>query len=109
MRLLQLLCLIVPSDNTDTSAVPDPVPEDVRPNENHEPSVAADENKSSRRSTASATAKLLLRGVNDSADAFGPLKSVAGGLCFILDNCEVRFSSHALPTTLTGVPANEGK
>jgi hypothetical protein len=27
--------------------------------------------------------------VRDSADAFGPLKSVAGGLCFILENCEV--------------------
>ena len=39
--------------------------------------------------TASAAAKLLLRGVRDTADAFGPLKSVAGGLCFILENCEV--------------------
>ena len=37
----------------------------------------------------SATAKLLLRGVRDTADAFGPLKSVAGGLCFILENYEV--------------------
>ena len=109
MRLLQLLCLIIPSDDTGTSAVPDPVPGDIRSNENAEPSVAADENKSSWRSTASATAKLLLRGVNDSADAFGPLKSVAGGLCFILDNCEVRPSSHTLSTTLTGVLANEGK
>ena len=36
-----------------------------------------------------ATAKLLLRGVRDTADAFGPLKSVAGGLCFVLENCEV--------------------
>ena len=106
MRLLQLLCLIVLSDNANTSAVPDPVSGDIRPNENAEPSAAADENKSS---TASATAKLLLRGVRDSADAFGPLKSVAGGLCFILDNCEVRPSSHTLLTTLTGVPANEGK
>ena len=85
------------------------MPGDVRPDENDEPSAAADKNKSSWRSTASATAKLLLRGVNESADAFGPLKSVAGGLCFILDNCEVRSSSHALPTTLIRVPANEGK
>lgn len=45
-----------------------------------------DENRSDQKSTASASAKLLLRGVRDSADAFGPLKSVAGGLCFILDN-----------------------
>ena len=55
------------------------------------PGTAADENKSDWKSTASASAKLVLRGVRDSADAFGPLKSVAGGLCFILDNCEVRF------------------
>ena len=52
--------------------------------------VTADENKSGWKSTASSSAKLLLRGVRDSADAFGPLKSVAGGLCFILENCEVR-------------------
>ena len=57
------------------------------------PSVPPDEYKSGWKSTASAPAKLLLRGVRDSADAFGPLKSVAGGLCFILENCEVRHRS----------------
>ena len=57
------------------------------------PSVAPDENNTGWRSTVSASAKLLLRGVRDSADAFGPLKSIAGGLCFILENCEVRFPS----------------
>ena len=55
------------------------------------PSAAADENKSDWKSTASASAKLVLRGVCNTADAFGPLKSIAGGLCFILDNCEVWF------------------
>ena len=54
-----------------------------------EPSAVLDENRPDRGSTASASAKLLLRGVRDSADAFGPLKAVAGGLCFILENCEV--------------------
>ena len=49
----------------------------------------ADEKKLDWKSTASATVKLFLRGVRDSADAFGPLKSVAGGLCFILENYEV--------------------
>ena len=53
------------------------------------PSAAPDENKPDWKSTASASAKLLFRGVRDSADAFGPLKAVAGGLCFILENCEV--------------------
>ena len=61
--------------------------------ENVGSSVAPDENKSDWKSTASASAKLLLRGVRDSADAFGPLKAVAGGLCFILENCEVWVSS----------------
>jgi hypothetical protein len=62
-----------------------------------EPSAAADENKPGWKSTASSSAKLLLRGVRDSADAFGPLKSVAGGLCFILENCEVRPLPFAIP------------
>jgi len=53
------------------------------------PNATRDENKPDWGSTASASAKLLLRGVRDSADAFGPLKAVAGGLCFILENCEV--------------------
>ena len=53
------------------------------------PGAAADKNKSDWKSIASASAKLLLYGVRDSADAFAPLKSVAGGLCFILENCEV--------------------
>jgi len=59
------------------------------PHVSGEPGAATDETKSNWKSTASATAKLLLRGVGDSADAFPPLKSVAGGLCFILENCEV--------------------
>ena len=52
---------------------------------------AADEDGSDWKAMVSASAKLLLRGVRDSADAFGPLKSVAGGLCFILENYEVCF------------------
>ena len=31
----------------------------------------------------------LLRTVRDSVNGFGPLKSVAGGLCLVLENCEV--------------------
>lgn len=60
----------------DTSAVPDrDVPEVLRP--------SVTDDKSDWRSTVSATAELL-RGVRD-----GPLKSVAGGLCIILESCEV--------------------
>ena len=84
------LCLIIRLDNTDTSVVPDHLPKGLLPDENAEPNVTTNEKKSSWKSTAFATAKFLLRGVRDSADGFGPLKSVAGCLCFILDNCQVR-------------------
>ena len=77
--------------NTGTSAIPNPAQEVLHPNKSG--LNTADEKKSDWKSTASATAKLLLRGVRDTADAFGPLKSVAGGLCFILENCEVCSSS----------------
>ena len=60
-------------------------------NENVGVSSAADENRPGWKSTASSSAKLVLRAVRDSSDAFGPLKSVAGGLCFMLENCEVRY------------------
>jgi len=72
------------------STVVDHVPATFHHDKSGGPSAAAVETKSNWKSTASSTAKLLLRGVRDSADAFGPLKSVAGGLCFILENCEVR-------------------
>ena len=42
-----------------------------------------------RKPIVYATAKLVLYAVKDSADAFPPLKSVVGGLCFILDSYEV--------------------
>jgi hypothetical protein len=58
--------------------------------ENVGASAGTDENRPGWGATASSSAKLVLRAVRDSADAFGPLKSVAGGLCFILENCEVR-------------------
>ena len=76
------------------------MPQDLLPDEDAEPSATMNECKSSWKSTAFASAKLLLRGVRDTADAFGPLKSVAGGLCFILENCEVRLSPAMLSRLL---------
>ena len=52
-------------------------------------------------STASSSAKLVLRGVSELSDACGPLKSVAGGLCFILDNYEVRYLPSWVSVRLT--------
>ena len=91
--------LIISLDNVDTSTVPGSVPQDVRPNERAGPSAVKNEKKSNWKSAASTGAKLLLLGVRDSADAFGPLKSVAGGLCFILENCEVRPSAFTVHNT----------
>ena len=106
--LFHLLYLIVPSDNTKPSALPGQVPGVVSPDKSAEPSPAVSEDKSNWRSTTVATAKLLLRGVRDSADAFGPLKSVAGGLCFFLENYEVWLAPlQCLPSMFTSTPANE--
>ena len=55
---------------------------------------AVGEGKSDLGSLVASAAKLTLRGVREAADAFPPLKAVAGGLCFILDNCEVWFISY---------------
>lgn len=83
--LFWLLPLTNPPNNVVTASVPD----HVSKAESSMTSAHADENKTSWKFAASAAAKLLLRGVSSTADAFGPLKSVAGGLCFILENCEV--------------------
>ena len=98
--------LTVLSGNADASA-PDCALEDIHTSENTESSADANEKKPDWKSTASATAKLILCGVRDSADAFGPLKSVAGGLCFILENCEVRSSSASPAAALTRIPAHK--
>ena len=45
--------------------------------------------KTGWKHTAASAAKLLLRTVERASDAFPPLKSVAAGLCAVLDNCEV--------------------
>ena len=92
--------------NAGTSAVPSPIQEATHPNKS-KPNTAG-EKKSGWKSTVSATAKLLLRGVNESADAFGPLKSVTGGLCFILENCEVCSSHVYYPRCLQVLQRTKG-
>ena len=72
-------------------------------------SSATDEKKSNLGSLASSGARFILNGIKESADAFGPLKSVAGGLCFILDNCEVCDSPPCAAQMLTGASANESE
>ena len=47
-----------------------------------------DDTTSDAKSLPSAMVKLLC-GVRDSPNGSGPLKSLAGGLCLILENCKV--------------------
>ena len=58
----QPLRLIIPLHNTGTPAVPDHMQKELRPDENAESNAAASEKTPSWKSTAYATAKLLLRG-----------------------------------------------
>lgn len=78
-----------------TSVVPDhDVPEILRPSKSIEPSATVDGSRSESdwKATTPTMAELLC-GVRDSPGTVGTLKSVAGDLCFILENCEVRSSS----------------
>ena len=81
----QLLCPIIPLCNPGAPAVPNRMQEEVAPDESTGSAVATGEKKSSWKSITHATAKLL-RGVRDPADAFGPLKSLAGGLYLNLED-----------------------
>ena len=80
--------LIVSSDDADASTIPHHVPEVPHPDESVESGAAADDSIPGWESTTSATAKLL-RGVRDAVNAFIPLKSIAGHLYSILENCQV--------------------
>ena len=83
--LFSVLPLIGPIDNADNPAIPDQVQDALDSSKD-----APEENRFELwKSTASATIKLLLRAVKESADSFPPLKSAVGGLCFIQDNYEV--------------------
>ena len=102
--------------NTDNNPTSDPsplVPSDGKDEHSRSAGDSAnpgqiDKNKSNLKSLASSTAKLVLRGVKESADACPQLKSVLGCLCFILDNYEVRpltYITH--PNILTVVLEND--
>jgi len=54
---------------------------------------AADDTQKNRWLTVSASAKSVLYRVKESPNAYPPLKSLAGYLWYILDNCEVESPS----------------
>jgi len=105
--LVLVLSLIGPPDNTDSFAIPDQS-QDALGSGKSEPNTTDGNKFKQWKSVASATAKLFLRGVKESADAFPPLKSVVSGLCFIVDNFEVSSSTqYTLSTALTSTLANK--
>ena len=88
-KFIPLLPLIGCPENTDNSATDNQI-QDALSSGQSEPDASDGKKSEQWKSVASATAKMFLRGVKESADAFPPLKSVVGGLCFILDNFEVQ-------------------
>lgn len=84
--VILVTALIIISDNVGTTTVPDPGA--PHPSRSIGSGTSGGEDGLGWWSTASSEAKLL-RNVRDSTNAFGPLKSIAGDLCFILENCEV--------------------
>lgn len=75
--LLSLTMILADADNS------------IDPDRRETSQNAVGDSREEWESTVSATAKLLLCAVRESADAFPPLKSVAGGLCSILENYDV--------------------
>ena len=81
--------LTIPSGNLDNSAIPQRVWEPGQlPSHVLSSSVAGGE-ESALKSVATSGAKYFLQGVKELPGGFPLLKSIAEGLCFILDNCEV--------------------
>ena len=70
---------------------------------------AANENKSSWKSTAYSSVKVVIDMVKESSDVFPPLKAVMGGLAAILKHYDVWSISPTPSTILTIAPANNGQ
>lgn len=87
--LFQPLLLTVSSGDTDNFTVISHFKQNLGGKEREPDDASVYESISSRESSASAATKKFLDIVKESSDAFGPLKSLASGLCFILESCEV--------------------
>ena len=85
--------LTIPSGNLHSSAIPQRVQEPGQPlNHVLGSSIAAWE-EPDPGPIATSGPKYFLQGVKESPGSFPLLKSVAEGLCFILDHCEVWYST----------------
>jgi hypothetical protein len=86
----QPLPVTVPSSTTDNPPDLDCVREPAKSSIHALNPGATSEDLSNRKSTTSATANAILRGVEESSNAYPLLKSVAKHLCLVLDNSEVQ-------------------
>ena len=102
-----MLPLIIPSDEVDSPMPPHCVQEAPHPSKDVDLSPAKEENKSGWKSTVPPMVELL-HGVRDSANGFGPLKSVAKDLCLILESCSVWLPSHIFNLQYLLVLENRG-
>ena len=87
---LSLTITLVDADNTVN-------PDRGEVSHSEDQQCATSDHQENWKTTVSSTAKLLLCTVRDSADVFPPLKSVVGGLCYILENYEVWLTPYKLP------------
>jgi len=87
-NLILVPFLIGPPDNANNSVVPDQAQHALSSGMGKLNATWASKFEQ-WMSVTSATAKLFLRGAKESTDAFPPLKSAVGGLCFIVDSFEV--------------------
>ena len=83
------LQMTVPSGDSDNPAIPKGDREPPQLSSHAPDPSVVDEDKPNLESTTTSTTKSLLRGVSESANAYLPLKTIAQGLCLILDNCKV--------------------
>ena len=103
--------LTIPSGslNLDNSTIPQRVQE---PGQIPSPvlsSPVAGGEESVLKPVATSGAKFFLQGVNESPGGFPLLKSVAEGLCFVLENCEVWLSTPHLFCNAHGFPGDRGE
>ena len=99
----------VSSGNTNNYPILEYIQEAVKSSTHPLDPGAMSEEVSNQKSTASATPSVILRGVEESSNAYSPLKSVAGCLRVILDNCEVRSLLHIQSPMFTAILANGGE
>jgi hypothetical protein len=90
-KLSQLPPVTISSGDKDSPSVFESVREPVKLSMHPLGPGAASGDTPNQKSSLSATADVILRGVVESSDAYPLLKSVARCLCVILDNHEVRF------------------